>query len=221
MQKRDEFVIGHVGGFMLKHIRANTPITEFADEFRYIRHGHYDTLIETVQKRFPGNQFRSPIQVGYFNGEITTNNFTQRNHCDFVGIMNSQKPLNEFSKLLLAKYPIIKDPEFETRVFQEVILFELSIRNNLSNQYLNRGWNHNELTDTKIDLEPAINKLCELKEFNSDIKELFHTARQFRNYVVKQKLGPTYNFKTGEEGLLKFRQAIKTGQENEIGLYID
>lgn len=221
MNKINDFVIGHVGAFMLIHLRAKTELNEFKDEFKFIRHAHYDKLIESVQNRFPNSNFKSPILAGYSNGKITTDNFTQKTHCDFVGLMNSQKPLREFFKLLITKYPILEDSEFETKLFQEVILFELSIRNNLCNHYINKGWNHNELTDEKIDLEPAINKLCELNSLNEENKSIIQTARQFRNCLKEQKIKPSYNFKTYSEGLNIFKQAIKVFKQSGICLFND
>jgi hypothetical protein len=216
--KKEDYNIAKVGGFMLKHLRAGTDISTFKNEFIYIRHGHYDKLIDSVQKMFPNTEFKSPIVVGYSKGTITTDNFSQKTQCDWVGLVNCNKPMAFFGQKLKAKYGLITDPEFPTQVFNDIILFELGIRSGLCNQYKNRDWDHNKITDEKTDLEPAIDEVCELRNISNEDKEALHLGRQFRNYIKKQVF-KSQHFSTAEEGLLKFYKAIEVVQKHEISLY--
>jgi hypothetical protein len=226
VDKLNDFNIGHVGAFMFKHIRANTDITYYEEEFRCIRHGHYDELFERVKTYFPEDAIESPILTIYNghreNATPTSDKtvFTQRLQCDFVGLMNNQPAMYYFSKLLLKAYGAIADEQFETKVFQQVVLFELGLRNALCNDYIKYGWDHNLIAEMRMELTDVIDELSWINEYNPEQIELLNKGRQFRNYVKTKELRRA-QFSSPEEALEKFHSVIRLTKELEIALYSD
>lgn len=222
MNKVEDFYIAHVGAFMFKHIRAETNIHKFKQEFRCLRHGHYDELIERVRSYFPDVEMESPIIVAYDigKGEPTTDKstFNQRMMCDFVGIINCQKPMHHFAQLLVTEYGKIKDEEFETKVFQEVVLYELGLRNALCNAYKNNEWEHNLISSLRLEMEDVIDELAYIYNLTPENIDLLTKGRQFRNYVKEKKLRKN-QFESSAQALIKFKEAITLAKQLEFSLY--
>ena len=66
-------------GYMLKVIKSGQTIIKYNDEFKAIRHGNYFNFLNLVKGPIP-------FMVSYTNGVIRTEEYPQKEDCDFAGL---------------------------------------------------------------------------------------------------------------------------------------
>jgi len=194
-----------LGAYILKVQRSGIKLTEYKDQFRQIRHGHYDEFLKSVRILFPDKKIEDAIKVKYDSGKIRVSNFSQKEGCDFEGLLNAESGVATLGNHIYRVYGKASDPEFTTNLLECVIEFELGFRNALCNELMKREIDHNFINELKVEIEDIITLVCLFKEVTNQDKEVFQTGRKFINYVKHKNLR---GFENVEDGVKKFSEAF-------------
>lgn len=183
-------------GYMLKVIKSGQTITKYNDEFKAIRHGNYFDFLNLVKGPIP-------FMVSYTNGVIRTEEYPQKDDCDFAGLLKAGPSLVIFYKKCFAEYGLIIDTDISDEEFGKVVLFELSLRMHSNN---------NTLLNEREQLINVIDKLSRFKSLSISDTEKLHLGRQFLNMIKH----PKNQFPSWSEGLKAFEIAYQVLVVNKL-----
>lgn len=202
IQKRNNprLIIQVVVGYMYKVMKNGKNITLFKKEFAAIRHGNYKEFLNLIGEPI------SYIMVGNINepGIVSTNNDIEDNDIDFIRLIKSAESLKKFHKNCKKEYNKIDDLDIPDRIFEQLSLFELSLRMHRNNLQPSRA--------SKITLESIISEMQHLANFTNQETETLHEGRRFLNAVKRpDKLKTSWKV-----GINKFEHAFKILDEKKI-----
>lgn len=175
---------------MLKVWKANKKITKFKSEFNAIRHGDYFEFINLIAEPFT-------TFVSNKNGVVSSETKSNKEDCDFIGLVKSSNSMWKFYKECLQEYGDKVDNDIEDKLYHDVALFEISIRMHAKN--------HNLITERE-DLKTIIPKLCKHNNISETDMILIDKGRIFLNMIKHFK----NQFSTWEEGIENFTIANQT-----------
>ena len=150
-------------GYMVKVIKSGQTIIKYNDEFKAIRHGNYFNFLNLVKGPIP-------FMVSYTNGVIRTEEYPQKEDCDFAGLLKIEPSLVIFYKKCFAEYGLITDTYISDDEFGKVVLFELSLRMHSNN---------NTLLNERKHLIKVIDKLNRFKSFSTSDTDKLHWVVNF------------------------------------------
>lgn len=191
-------VIEVVIGYMLKVWKSQKEIIKYKSEFNAIRHGDYFEFINLIKEPF------EPF-VSYKNGVISLETESNKEDCDFEGLMKSGNSMLKFYKGCLQEYGLIKDDDISDNIYYEVVLFEISIRMHAKN---------NNLITEREDLITILPKLCKHNNISESEIILIDKGRIFLNMIKHYKSQyPTWddgieNFKLANQILIKYEITV-------------
>lgn len=191
-------VIEVVIGYMLKVWKSQKEIIKYKSEFNAIRHGDYFEFINLIKEPF------EPF-VSYKNGVISLETESNKEDCDFEGLMKSGNSMLKFYKGCLQEYGLIKDDDISDNIYYEVALFEISIRMHAKN---------NNLITEREDLITILPKLCKHNNISESEIILIDKGRIFLNMIKHYKSQyPTWddgieNFKLANQILIKYEITV-------------
>lgn len=183
-------IIEIVIGYMLKVWKSEKKITKFKSEFNAIRHGDYFEFINLIREPIP-------FLVSYKNGEVAIETVSNKDDCDFEGLLKSGPSMVLYFKKCFEEYGNIIDNEINNDLFYDVALFEISIRMHAKNY---------KLINEREDLITIIPKLCKHENISESDTILIDRGRQFLNMIKHNK----NQFPSWEDGINNFILANNT-----------
>jgi len=189
--KKEKLIVEVVVGYMLKVLKNGIPINKFKIEFACIRHGNYDEFIGLIGEEKP-----FMIVGDIKTGEIRSENLTQKNTCDFGGLLMAGPSLKKFYVECKKEFGNVIDNDISDDIFESLVHFELTLR---------MHGNNNNLLNEKEELISVIEKVGKFKSLTiNEINDL-HEGRKFLNMVKHNN----HQFKTYSDGILALNNANK------------
>jgi len=141
--------------------------------------------------------------VSYTNGVTRTEEYPQKDDCDFAGLLKAGPSLIIFYKKCFAEYGLIIDSDISDEVFGKVVLFELSLRMHSNN---------NTLLNEREQLVSVIDKLSKFKNLSMSDTDKLHLGRKFLNMIKH----PKNQFPSWSQGLKVFEIAYQVLVVNKL-----
>jgi len=170
-------------GYMLKVIKSGVNLTEFKDEFALIRHGNYSEFVDKVGGKKP-----FMLIVG---GETA-----------FSRLVEAGPSIKKFYNNCKSVYGDVSGEKFSDIFFENLALFELSIRMRANNY-----------GREEYDFEKTIDAICEIENITFDERIKLHKGRQFLNLIKhpdEQKLEKKFgDWKSGAQVFMECDEILE------------
>jgi len=186
-------------GYMYKVLKNNIDTSKFKEEFASIRHGDYSNFLNLI-----GDEI--DYVASSINGVINTDTKIREDDVDFGRLFKSGESLKSFYKLCLKEYGKILDSDIPDNIFEQLGLFELSLRMHRNNNLPRKG---------RITLETVINELKEIKKLSNEETEILHKGRKFLNNVKR----PNKMKVDWKDGIKEFTSAYTLIQSKKLTIY--
>ena len=185
-------------GYVLKILKNGKDLNQFKNEFDSIRHGDYLKFIELVGGPMP-------YIVRYDNGEIISGFLSPLiDDIDFELLLKAGPSLKIFLEKSFSTYGLIKDNDISDDIFEQLALFEISLRIHAKNA---------NLIKSEDKLNYVINVLSKFKQLESEDIFKIHEGRRFLNMVKHDNK----QFLTWSDGLIAFEESLRTIAKYNLG----
>jgi hypothetical protein len=182
--------------YMYKVLKNERDVSKFRKEFAAIRHGDYGDFIDLI-----GNEIN--FIVSYNGGVINTETAIRNDDSDFGRLIKSGESLKAFLRNCLEEFGEIEDSDIGDEIFEQLALFELSLRMHRNNNAPRVG---------RITLEKVIDELKEIKKLTDSECKSLHKGRRFLNSVKRpEKMETTWAI-----GITEFSDSFKVLQSKRL-----
>ncbi len=194
----ERLLIGVTVGYMLKVLKSGKSTQELKKEFDSIRHGDYQEFIKLIGGPMP-------FIARYDQGEIISGHLPPlEDDIEFELLLKAAPSLRIFLFRCYQNYGILTDLDVTDELFQQLALFEISLRIHAKND---------KLTNANEKLHLVIEALKKHRNLSSLDTENLHQGRRFLN-MVKHDNG---QFDSWNDGVSAFNIAFETMQRTNLG----
>lgn len=191
-----KLIIQVVVGYMYKVQKNKFETSNFRNEFAAIRHGDYFEFLNLI-----GHEI--DFIVSYRNGKINTNTKIESNDIDFEKLLKSGNSLKIFLNKCYNEFGKIIDKDISNEIYEQLALFELSLRMHVNNK---------RLTKERLRLEEIIDKIKIYEELTDDETKILHNGRKFLNFVKR----PNSMKSTWQNEITNFNEAYNLIQRKKL-----